>query len=195
MSRVQPRLIPQGMAFALPALTLLLLFPRISAADVSALNGTWRSAPDEMRLSTPFDESVWGKDAKSIRTVEMVIRKGGDATRAVTRRVLEARGRAVPGSTSIEHATLVLAEGEPGTGPRTELAVTVKQAERRYPDDPQGTWMIDGLRVGVITFNDKPGEIEVRVDFPEGRGSFWETLRRAAGTQPPRDSRKPSTTP
>ena len=38
--------------------------------------------------------------------------------------------------------------------------------------------MIDGLRVGVITFNDKPGEIEVRVDFPEGRGSFWETLRR-----------------
>ena len=179
MSRVQPRLIRQGMAFALPALTVVVLFPGISAADVSALNGTWRSAVDEMRLSTPFDESVWGKDAKSTRTVEMVIRQGGDATLSVTRRVLDAKGRAVPGSTSVEHATLVLSDGKEGSGPRTELAVTVKQAERRYPDDPQGTWMIDGLRVGVTTFSDKPGEIEVRLDFPEGRGSFWETLRRA----------------
>ena len=178
MSRVQPRLIAQGMAFALPALTVVLLFPVVSGADVSALNGTWRSSPDEMRLSTPFDESVWGKDAKSTRTVEMVIQQGGDATLSVTRRVVDAKGRAVAGSTSIERATLVLSEGKASTGPRTELAVTVKQAERRYPDDPQGTWMIDGLRVGLVTFSDKPGEIEVRVDFPEGRGSFWETLRR-----------------
>jgi hypothetical protein len=183
MSRVQRRLIPQGMAFALPALTVLLLFPGASAADVSALNGTWRSAPDEMRLSTPFDESVWGKDARSIRTVEMVIRQGGNATLSVTRRVVDAKRRAVPGSTSIEHATLVLSEDQASTGPRTELAVTVKQAERRYPDDPQGTWMIDGLRVGVVTFKDKPGEVEVRVDFPEGRGSFWETLRRVGGAK------------
>lgn len=195
MSRVQPRLIPQGMAFALPALIALLLFPGSSAADVSALNGTWRSAADEMRLSTPFDESVWGKDAKSTRIVEMVIRQGGDATLSVTRRVIDAKGRAVPGSTSIEHVTLVLSEGKASTGPRSELAVTVKQAERRYPDDPKGTWTIDGLRVGVTTFNDKPAEIEVRVDFPEGRGSFWETLRRTPGKPAPRESRKPSTTP
>ena len=190
MSRVQPRLIPQGMAFALPALIALLLFPGSSAADVSALNGTWRSAADEMRLSTPFDESVWGKDAKSTRIVEMVIRQGGDATLSVTRRVIDAKGRAVPGSTSIEHVTLVLSEGKASTGPRSELTVTVKQAERRYPDDPKGTWTIDGLRVGVTTFNDKPGEIEVRVDFPEGRGSFWETLRRAPGKPAARESRK-----
>ena len=195
MSRVQPRLIPQGMAFALPALIALLLFPGSSAADVSALNGTWRSAADEMRLSTPFDESVWGKDAKSTRIVEMVIRQGGDATLSVTRRVIDAKGRAVPGSTSIEHVTLVLSEGKASTGPRSELTVTVKQAERRYPDDPKGTWTIDGLRVGVTTFNDKPAEIEVRVDFPEGRGSFWETLRRTPGKPAPRESRKPSTTP
>ena len=178
MSRVQPRLMPQGMAFALPALTVLLLFPAPSGADVSALNGTWRSATDEMRLSTPYDESVWGKGARSTRTVEMVIQQGGNATLSVTRRVLDAKGRAVPGSTSIEHATLVLETGKASTGPRTELSVTVKQAERRYPDDLEGTWTIEGLRVGVTTFNDKPGEIEVRVEFPEGRGSFWETLRR-----------------
>jgi hypothetical protein len=184
MSRVQLRLIPQGMAFALPALTLLLLFPGSSGADVSSLNGTWRSAVEEMRLSTPYDESVWGKDAKSTRVVEMVIRQGGTATLDVTRRVVDARGRTVLGSASIEHATLVLGEGEASTGPRTELAVTVKQAERRYPDDPKGTWPIDGLRVRVATFTDKPGEIEVRIDFPEGRGSFWETLRRV-GRQAP----------
>jgi hypothetical protein len=60
------------------------------------------------------------------------------------------------------------------------LAVTVKDAERRYPDDQGATWNLEGLRVEVATFNDKPGEIEVRVDFPEGRGSFWETLRRGS---------------
>ena len=185
MSRVRPRLISQGMAFALPAMTVLLLFPLMSGADVSALNGTWRSAVDEMRLSTPYDESVWGKNARSTRMVELAIRQGGEATLTVTKRVVDAKGRAVPGSTSIEHATLVLGEGQASTGLRTELAVTVKQAERRYPDDPQGTWMIDGLRVGVTTFNDKPGEIEVRVDYPEGRGSFWETLRRVAGRRAP----------
>ena len=46
---------------------------------------------------------------------------------------------------------------------RSDLAVTVTRAERRYPDDPKGTWGIDGLRV----------------DTPEESGSFWETLRRA----------------
>ena len=57
--------------------------------------------------------------------------------------------------------------------------MTVKNAERRYPDDPKATWALEGLRVEVATFNDTPGEIEVRVDFPEGRGSFWEKLLRS----------------
>jgi hypothetical protein len=34
---------------------------------------------------------------------------------------------------------------------RSDLAVTVKRAERRYPDDPKGTWGLDGLRVTVST--------------------------------------------
>ena len=72
----------------------------------------------------------------------------------------------------------------------------MKQAERRYPDDPAATWKLDGLRVDVATFSDKPGEIEVRVDFPEGRGSFWETLRRVqAATKPRRDDAETVTTP
>ncbi len=198
MSRVQRTLIALGMAFALPALHLVMivvLFPAVVAADTAALSGTWNSAPDELPLSTAFDESVWGKNAKSIRTVEMTIRPTGDATLTVTRKVTDARGRTVPGSTSIEHADLVLGAVENSTGVRSELDVTVKHAERRYPDDPAATWKLDGLRIDVATFSDKPGEIEVRVDFPEGHGSFWETLRRAQGNQPRRDTRKPSTTP
>ena len=158
---------------------IVLLFPAMVAADTQALSGTWMSAADEMRLSTPFDESVWGKNAKSVRTVQMTVQPTGEAMLTVTRKVIDAKGQTVAGSTSIEHANLMLGAVENSTDVRSELAVTVKHAERRYPDDPAATWTLDGLRVEVATFPDQPGEIEVRVDFPEGRGSFWETLRRA----------------
>jgi hypothetical protein len=35
----------------------------------------------------------------------------------------------------------------------------------------------------VTTFTDDPKTLEVRFDFPEGRGSFWEKLRRG-GVKP-----------
>ena len=162
----------------------LLLIPSLSGANTSALTGTWISAPDEMPLSTAFEESVWGKNAKAVRTVQMSIQPAGDATLTITRKVLDARGRTVPASTSIEHASLVLGDVKGSSNVRSELETVVKHAERRYPDDPGGTWTIEGLQVGVATFNEKPGEIEVRVDFPDGRGSFWEILRRASGKTP-----------
>ena len=55
--------------------------------------------------------------------------------------------------------TWFLGTAENSTGVRSELAVTVKQAERRYPDDPAATWALDGLRVQVATFSDKPGRV------------------------------------
>lgn len=165
------------------ALTMLLI-PSLSGANTSALTGTWISAPDEMPLSTSFDESVWGKNAKAVRTVEMSIRPSGDATLTITRKVLDARRQTVPASTSIEHASLLLGDVKSSNDVRSDHATTVKHAERRYPDDPGGTWTIEGLQMGVATFNEKPGEIEVRVDFPDGRGSFWEILRRASGKTP-----------
>ena len=70
---------------------------------------------------------------------------------------------------------------------RSDLGVTVKNAERRYPDDPAGPWPLDGSRVTVSTFSDDPSRIEVCVDTPEGRGSFGATLRRV--------TREPSTRP
>ena len=187
MSRIQPALIALGMAFALPVLTNAEAAPR-QKSDVDAtagllLRGTWRSAPDETPLSSAFDESVWGKNAKAVRTVQMTIRPSGDATLTVTRKVVDARGRTVDASTSIEYAELTVGSVLTTTGVRTEFAVSVKRAERRYPDDPAATWTIDGLRVEVATRADKPGAIEIRVDFPEGRGSFWETLRPVARKQ------------
>ena len=130
---------------------------------------------------------MWGKNAKAIRNVEMVVRPAGDAALTITKKVVDARGRTIPGSTSIDQAELSLGAVQSTTGVRSELAVTVRKAERRYPDEPKGTWTLDGLQVSVTTFTDDPGMLEVRVDFPEGRGSFWEALRR--GTQ------KQSTTP
>jgi hypothetical protein len=184
MSRVRLTLIALGIAFALPALAAA--DESLKAASDQPLTGTWRSAPDELPLSTSFDESVWGKNAKSVRTVEMVIRPTGDAMLTVTRKVVDGRGRTVPASTSIEHADIVLGPPENSSDVRSDLAVTVKRAERRYPDDPSSSWPLEGLKVGVATFPGASESIEVRVDFPEGRGSFWETLRRSGQGTPRR---------
>jgi hypothetical protein len=166
------------MSLHLIALTTLMLSSQVSDPGTFVLTGSWTSAPDEMRLTSAFDESVWGKNAKSIRTVEMTVRRNGDATLTITRKVVDARGRTVAGSTSIERADLSVGKIETTMGVRAEHAVTVKSAERRYPDEPAGTWTIDGLKVSVTTFTDDPGMLEVRVDFPDGRGSFWEALHR-----------------
>ena len=163
----------------LALLAILTLAHSVSATTAPTLAGTWKSAPEETPLSTAFDESVWGKNAKSVRTVEMTIKPTGEATLVITRKILDGRGRAITAATSIEQAQLSIGAIEHMTGVRSDHAVTVKHAERRYPDDPGGTWALDGLRVMVSTFSDDQATIEVRVDTPEGRGSFWEKLRRS----------------
>lgn len=166
-------------------LAVLILGPSTAAANTATLTGTWRSAVDETPLSSPFDESVWGKDAKSTRVVEMAITSAGEATLTVTRKILDARGREIRPATSIEHAEVSIGAVQHTIDVRSDLVVTVKNAERRYPDDPAATWQLDGLRVTVSTFSDDPSRLEVRVDTPEGRGSFWETLRRVTRARPP----------
>ena len=185
MSRVRLVLIALGMAFAVPALSVAnvplattLSEEATSATTAPTLAGTWKSAPEETPLSTAFDESVWGKNAKSVRTVEMTIKPTGEATLIITRKILDGRGRAITAATSIEQAELSIGAVERRADVRADHAVIVKHAERRYPDDPGGTWALDGLRVKLATFSDDQATIEVRVDTPEGRGSFWEKLRR-----------------
>ena len=155
----------------------------------ATLAGAWKSATDRIALTSEFDESVWGKNAASVRDVELTIRPDGGAALTITRKVVDAKGRAIAGSTSIERADLTIREGRPGVAARVEYATTVTKAERRYPDSPDEPWTIDGLKVVVSTLDDKGATgLEIRVDTPEGRGSFWETLRRtgAANRRPAR---------
>jgi len=169
------------MAAVVALLVVLNLAPLAAATAAPNLAGTWRSAVEETPLSTAFDESVWGKNAKSTRQVEMTVTPSGEATLTVTRKILDARGREIKPATSIEYAELTIGAVQQSNDVRSDLGTTIKRAERRYPDDPKGTWPLDGLRVTVSTFSDDASRIEVRVDTPEGRGSFWETLRRARG--------------
>ena len=176
---------------ALPALGQRLAAPRVvnaaaqpdraAAATVPAqLRGTWRSAPDETPLVSALQVSVWGDNAREIRTVNLVVRPDGTGTLTIHRRIVDARGRTAPASTSVEAVDLVVGDVVQLTAMRTDYAVAVRHAERRYPDEPSATWTIDGMRVGLFTRADLPDAIEIRVETPEGRGSFWETLRRGA---------------
>ena len=88
----------------LALLAILTLAQSVSATTAPTLAGTWKSAPEETPLSTAFDESVWGKHAKSVRTVEMTIKPTGEATLIITRKILDGRGRAITAATSIEQA-------------------------------------------------------------------------------------------
>jgi hypothetical protein len=147
-----------------------------------SLIGTWRSAADQMKLTDDFEKSVWGADASSVRTTELVVRQSGEATLKITKSVVDARGRALPASTWVEEAQLQIGAGRDGVATRVEHDAKVVSAVRLFPDDKDYRWPLEGLRVKVVTFRDgNGGTIEIRYDTPEGRGSFWETLRRQAG--------------
>ncbi len=153
-----------------------------TAAFDPSLTGTWTSSPEELKLTSYFDKSVWGENATSVRTVELAVKPAGDATMKVTKKVVDAKGRTVPASTWVEEVQLKIGGSSPGVGPRVEHQADVVSAVRLFPDDKDYRWEIDGLRVKVVSFRDGDGSIEVRYDTPEGRGSFWETLRRGGAS-------------
>jgi hypothetical protein len=154
--------------------------PAFASSVSHSLAGRWTSAPNETPLSSAFDESVWGPDAKSVRTVDLQIEATGRGVLKVTTRVVDRRGRTIRASTSVEEAKIVVGESRNTIATRVEHDVTVESAVRTYPDDPTYQWELDGLKVQIVTFTDGDGNtLEVRFDTPEGRGSFWETLRRS----------------
>lgn len=154
----------------------------------ATLVGTWTSEPFELALSSDFDRSVWGANATSVRTVALQVGASGDATLTVTRKVVDARKRTVPASTSVEEAQIRIGSPRDATDVRIEYDVTVLKAERRYPDEPNDRWTIDGLQITVTGFEDRADTLEVRFDPPDGKGSFWETVRRTGRTAPKRTS-------
>lgn len=147
-----------------------------------ALIGTWRATPESMKLTDEFEKSVWGADASSTRTTELVVRQSGEATLKVTKSMVDAKGRALPASTWVEESQLQIGAPQDGVATRVEHDAKVVSANRLFPDDKEYRWPIEGLRVKVVTFRDGNGRtIELRYDTPEGRGSFWETLTRQGG--------------
>ena len=75
------------------AVILLSAAAVIAQSRTPALIGTWKSAPDELKLATDFDKSVWGPNATSIRTVELIVRSQTEATLRVAKRVVNAKRR------------------------------------------------------------------------------------------------------
>src|SRR5262245_22238742 len=157
----------------------------------TALIGAWKSAPDEMKLTSDFDKSVWGANATSVRTMELSVRSQTQATLRVVKKVVNAKGQTVPASTWIEEAELQIGDTAPGTADRIEHQVMVMKAVRLFPDDKDYRWPLDGLKVKVVTFTDRDANtLEVRYDTPEGRGSFWETLKRTSVSTPSSEERR-----
>lgn len=149
-----------------------------------ALIGTWRSVPEPMKLTDEFEKSIWGAEASSLRTTELVVRQSGEATLKVTKSMVDPKGRALPASIWVEESQLQIGAPQDGVATRVEHEATVVSAVRLFPDDKEYRWPIEGLRIKVVTFRDGDGSaIELRYDTPEGRGSFWETLRRQAGAR------------
>jgi hypothetical protein len=160
---------------------LMLWTPGSARAQVAVadLAGAWEAESYTLPLSTDFDVSVWGKGAISVRDVALTIERSGEAALTVTRKVVDGSGETVAASVSVEEARLRIGAPGEAVGIRTDYAVTVERAERRYPDDPGYRWAIDGLEVRVTTLAREDGRsLEVRFDTPEGRGSFWAELHR-----------------
>jgi hypothetical protein len=145
----------------------------------ASLVGTWRGKTDRFPLTGDFNEKVWGKNAVSIRDVTLVVKSNGDGTLSIARKVLDARGRTVPGSSSVEEAGIVVGEAKPGLATRVDHDVRVVKAERRYPDSPGDDWPLENLRVNVVSFSDAPATLEVRFEPADGQGAFSELLSRA----------------
>ena len=163
-----------------------------AGTDVPAsIVGHWRSAPFELELVSDLHKSVYGPGAKSVRVTELVIRPSGQGTFTVTNLVRNRRGATVAGTQSVEELTFTLGPPEAAPGGRTRQSTKVERGERRYLDEPVGTFPLEGASLEVYRPSESRGPLEVRYDTPEGTGSFWETLRPAA----PRAPRAPAATP
>ena len=146
-----------------------------------SLAGTWKGPTERLPLSGDFNEKVWGKNAVSVRDVSLSVKPTGDAVLTVSRKVLDARGRVVAGSASVEEAEIKIGAAQPGFATRLDHDVNVVKAERSYPDDPKDRWPLDNLRVNVVSFTDGAQTLEVRFEPVDGKGSFSELLTRQRG--------------
>jgi len=153
--------------------------PAIDIAVPKRLAGRWTAPPFELALSSDFHRPVYGPDARSTRRVALTIRPNGEGTLTVTNSVRDRRGKTVNGTLQIDEVTFTIGDikREPGYQPRYTSHIV--KAERRYPDDPPSTFTLDGVKLELFVPEGKTGVLDVRFETPDGRGSFWETLRAA----------------
>ena len=152
------------------------------SAVTPSMPGTWKAPTERLPLTGEFNEKVWGKGSVSVRDVTLTVTSAGDGVLTVSRKVLDSRGRTVPGSASTEQADISIGAPQPGFATRLDHAVTVIKAERSYPDDPKDRWTLENLKVGVVSFTDGADRLEVRFEPADGKGSFSELLSRQRGS-------------
>jgi hypothetical protein len=144
--------------------------------------GRWAASPFDIELNSELHRSVYGVGAHSVRLVDLTIRPSGEGTFSVTSSVRDRSGRVVRGTREIEEVRFTIGDltREPGYQPHYTSRIV--HAERRYPDDPSSTFPFDGAKLDLFVPEGTTGTLNVRFDTPEGRGSFWESLRRAPAT-------------
>jgi hypothetical protein len=148
----------------------------------ASLAGRWQSAPFELPLTSDFHVSVYGSGARSVRSVTMTLQPSGDGVFQVISSVRDRSGRVVPGTQEHQEVSFTIGDFSEEPGRQPHYTSRIARAERRLADDPSSTYPRDGVKLAIYT-PDKAGTLEVRFETPEGTGSFWETLRRAAQTR------------
>ncbi len=145
----------------------------------ASMAGQWRAAPFELTLTSDYQESVYGPGARSVRQVDLTIRPSGEGTFTVVSSIRDRRGRTVPGTRQIEEVRFTVGDLQRETGHQPRYTSRIERAERRYPDDPAYSFPLEGAKLEFFVPEGTERTLDVRFDTPEGRGSFWETLRRA----------------
>ena len=153
----------------------------------ASMAGRWTAMPLEVKLSSDFHRSIYGPDARSVRMVNVTLDPSGGGTFTVTSSVRDRQGRTVPGTREIDDVRFTMGELAHEIGYQPHYTTHIAKAERRYPDDPSSTFTLDGVKLEFFVPEGKADTMDVRFDTPDGRGSFWETLRRA-----PRAAKQPS---
>ena len=150
---------------------------------VSDLAGVWTAPAYSVKLSGDLHRTVWGEGASEVRTVELAITPSGDATVKVATSVVGPKGEAKQYSASVTEARLRIEPPLESEAPsdRVRFRVTVLGAEQWYLDDEKDRRAVEGLEIPLSVSRDHPALLQFRFDTPRGRGSFGETLRRAAG--------------
>jgi len=156
-----------------------------TAADLlKQLSGVWRATEDRTPRTSDLDVKVFGAGASNVRNVTLTIEAGGRGKLSVSTAVVGRDGRRY--APSVVEANFTIADPVSSSFGRLSPAITVVDAEERYLDGGHERWPIEGARVSITVIDPAAGEIELRWDTRDGRGSFGAALKRQVRDTRPR---------